>query len=310
MIASSIVILPHGMRTKYPIVNQAVAPIIRYASPHPEDIGSLSEDLMMIWETLTLSKVLENLRRNKIEPQGTLAFIDGPIIDPPRELKAESKYYLSQILRSLEDVSSNTSDVGKLVEKFHEVRASIIKELLDEGVVVVGYVKRPFAESLLLKLLVKEGCADLTQAEVFNGDKELAYALLMTSHHEFPKATKFIEYPMENELYALHYAGRFRIVYSYLLNDLRSDISRVEIAIPKSFPHNIHNSQELLHAVLNNVVSLIPPGAGYPLPVILAHDKCSIRKGVAEILYEEVITHGLSLETHDPTLLLMKLKMT
>jgi len=36
------------------------------------------------------------------------------------------------------------------------------------------------------------------------------------------------------------------------------------------------------------------PGQNWPLPIILAHYKCNIRKGCAEVLYDEMITRTTS----------------
>ncbi|MHA1331036.1 MAG: hypothetical protein ACTSR2_08165, partial [Candidatus Hodarchaeales archaeon] len=44
-------------------------------------------------------------------------------------------------------------------------------------------------------------------------------------------------------------------------------------------------------------------GHHYPLPVFLAQNKCNIRTGAAEVLYEEIMTRG---GKTDPQLLLIQ----
>jgi len=41
------------------------------------------------------------------------------------------------------------------------------------------------------------------------------------------------------------------------------------------------------------------PGQNWPLPVMMAHYKCNIRRGCAEVLYDEMITRTTSPKMFD-----------
>jgi hypothetical protein len=68
----------------------------------------------------------------------------------------------------------------------------------------------------------------------------------------------------------------------------------LDIPLLNSPNSNPEKTNEIVLQVIKAVDSWTYPGQDYPLPIILAHDKCNIRKGCAEILYEEIITRSRS----------------
>ena len=56
------------------------------------------------------------------------------------------------------------------------------------------------------------------------------------------------------------------------------------------------------------ISSWTPPGNSLPTPIIIAHDKSNVRKGCAEVLYNEIINNSTG-KDHLDNLIRSKLQM-
>ena len=88
------------------------------------------------------------------------------------------------------------------------------------------------------------------------------------------------------------------LVSFFYERDIKSKILRVDV--PFTFPPS--ENVELVDSTINKVINILDywtyPGQD-PLPVLLAHEKCNIRRGAAEVLYEEILTRSRNIDSFD-----------
>jgi hypothetical protein len=229
------------------------------------EVSRLAEITMMLGEIKALRKMAEKLR-NKRE---SYVLIDGPIIDPPT-------YY---------------------DKKYVEERVSAL-QLCHEGKInVIGFVKRVMGRSLLNRLSEELG-EDLSN---FTNDLDLLSTIMFNAVKDKngPVYTRPMDYGEGNCLdkkvalaYSVYKDMGLQIYCSYYKPSLRGRIFRVEYASFKPL-----EEQELLEkfrqvmCLINRVWTL--PGMDEPLPIIIAHNKCNVRRGAAETIYYEIMTRAL-----------------
>jgi hypothetical protein len=93
------------------------------------------------------------------------------------------------------------------------------------------------------------------------------------------------------------------ILTIYLQKDILSKPIRIDVAIDSQ---KKYNQDEFAKIAVKATCHWTPPGSSIPLPVIIAHTKCNIRIGCAEVLYSEIITRMAS---SDPIQNLIKIKL-
>ena len=71
---------------------------------------------------------------------------------------------------------------------------------------------------------------------------------------------------------------------------MTSPVLRLDIPLLDPLENNSKADEIVLQAV-KATDTWTYPGQEYPLPIILAHEKCNIREGCAQVLYEEIITN-------------------
>jgi hypothetical protein len=98
--------------------------------------------------------------------------------------------------------------------------------------------------------------------------------------------------------FSKYYENDIYIISFFYERDIRSKILRIDI--PFSFPpgENLDLVNSTVEKVVNTLDYWTYPGQD-PLPVLLAHEKCNIRRGAAEILYEEILTKSRSIDPFD-----------
>ena len=83
----------------------------------------------------------------------------------------------------------------------------------------------------------------------------------------------------------------------YYKPNIREKVNRIELA---SFEEL--EDQQLMQK-FKEIMELIQiwtlPEQGQTLPIIIAHNKCSVRKGAADTLYYEIMTRAFSQGTTD-----------
>lgn len=241
--------------------------------PDESFIRREAEIFMMLLETKCIRKLRSEL---SVQRRGNI-FIDGPIMDP---WWCFNKDYISN-------------------------RVEVIKESLSSGIRILGIVKRIMG-SIFLREIQELVNHRLLEGYVCDHDfisPILSYYLIKKKHR--PVFTKPFEYPRDEtdlsdydnkicKLYKMYLNEGIHIYYSYFKNSVRSKAYRVELVTKDELSEEELDREYMKVAQLIDLWSL--PGFDIPLPVIIAHDKCNIRKGVAEKLYYEIITKMLNQE--------------
>jgi hypothetical protein len=194
----------------------------------------------------------------------SILMIDGPIVDPP--------WYKEP--------------------SYVKFRCDAIKNCLNNGTVIIGCVKRirdnflkkhiedSIAKTGVEKSVIREFPTDLhlmsyifTYMRVQLGIDDVLF-------------TKPIETSEGTPLYKAYKDEGVRIFSFFIQKDLRSLIMRLDVpCISDEGQVNIGETE------LTRLVAMWTyPELGTPLPVYLAHEKCELRKGCAEVLYNEILT--------------------
>jgi len=81
------------------------------------------------------------------------------------------------------------------------------------------------------------------------------------------------------------------LISFYVQKDAASRPIRVDFPVLKDCEEK---PESIAERVLTTVYAWSYPGMDIPLPVFLAHNKCEVRKGCADVLYDEIITRSKS----------------
>ena len=248
--------------------------IKRIEVPEDREAGKIATELMMHMEV----KQIWNIGREAAPSTSGKAYlvIDGPIVDPP---------WLAS-------------------EDYVAKRVKAIEKCLAKGITVVGFVKRPYGHIFLSQLkereefkgnsseLIKDYRSDLSLLAplMYAAMRRTDCKLMMTIPLRMPTSAGTVI--PAHETYEKH---GLKVYYCYYKFGLRRNVYRLEIA--EAGTKRISDERELIDIFRNIAITmagLTPPGIEYPLPVLLAHDKCNIRKGAAETLYYEIIARALA----------------
>jgi len=178
-------------------------------------------------------------------------------------------------------------------------RVKVINECLSKGIIVIGFVKRPFGRLFLS--YARENIDEHGIIDNYTSDISLLSPLMYMAMRE--KRTKLVmtsplEMSAANEVspaYRRYEDEGLRVHYCYYKFGFRRRVYRLEIAGLDDL-----TEKEILRTfadAVRTLAGLTPPGVEYPLPVLLAHNKCNIRRGAAETLYYEIITRALAQDT-------------
>ncbi len=249
-----------------------------------KEVFEVAEDLMMQLETRAIE-----VKVDEYDGSEQYVFIDGPVIDPPR---LPSKYIIDR-----EDL------------KYIDYRAKVFRKAYEKGLSIYGYVKSARTDNLLKKKILDLASRNLSGKEYqeiedaldkFASDQELAFITLFTilSITERRYNNKYVIYATkpvdiedtvidENEIYKEYKSRGLTVYYTYAISRYMNKVYRLEVMVPNNTsPEEVRN--KLIHGI--KLVSAITlPGHKHPLPIILAHEKCRIRRGAAEIIYEEIL---------------------
>jgi len=221
-------------------------------------IYRIAEETMMLGEIKALRSIVEELGdRNE-----SYVLIDGPIIDPPT----------------------------KQEEDYVEERTSAIRLCYNRNLKIVGFVKRVMGKNLL-NHLSKEIGKNLTD---FTNDLDLLSTVMFNAVRKWdcPIYTRPVEYGEDN-VYKNYKNKGLYVYYSYYKPSLRGRIFRVEYASfePLEESELLERFHQIMY-LINQIWTL--PGMDEPLPIILAHNKCNVRRGTAETIYYEIMAKALS----------------
>ncbi|MEM3629205.1 MAG: DNA double-strand break repair nuclease NurA [Candidatus Jordarchaeales archaeon] len=234
------------------------------------DARRQAELLMMHGEIEGFRKIANELDSKK-EP---CILIDGPIIDPPTLIE----------------------------EKYVDRRVSALKYCYERKIDVVGFVKRVssngYVNFLKNKFQEKLGEANFN---VFVNDSDFLSTTMFEAVKEMksPVYTYPVSYDEScyNNVYEYYKRkGGLTLYYSYYKPSLRARIFRIEYVSFREL-----NKDELckkFEKIMNMIRLWTLPGMDEPLPIMLAHNKCNVRRGAAETLYHEIMTRALSEGVH------------
>lgn len=210
-------------------------------------------DVMLICETLALDTTLYR----------DLVVIDGPIIDPPRNVHTLSIDLVRKIL-------------GIDLDDYHEWRAKIIRRIIETGAMVIGIVKRLRSSEILRQLIGLDPICN----EGLLATMLLNEARKVLGCYDCTIATKPVE--LNHSLVSAYRRHGIDVSVSYIAFRGCSKAVRVEIA------HRSAEAESSLLQILRLLDSLTPYGACIPLPVSLAHEKCKLNRDIVTLLRKSI----------------------
>lgn len=266
-------------------VEVSVTPTIKTINQiEPKSAAAEAEEFMINMETEALKIAIQSRNAN----DGGLVFLDGPIIDPPLH---GSKSYVQR-------------------------RTFAIKEAFSRNIMVIGIVKRIMGNLFTDHYKSYFSNQEKTEFENLMSDKNLAVHVLtdyLRSDKEYVAYTEPIimadgtpggSIGEKGKQIATSYREEGVDIITFLMaNGYVTSPIRVDIGIPSN--SNV-NAMELVQKAIRYVIQWAAPGRHLPVPVILAHEKCNIRQGAAEILYTEFIT-GSKSNDEDENIIQMKM---
>ncbi len=223
--------------------------------------NTIAAEIMLVGETKAL---MDWGARNR----QAIVFIDGPIVDPPFHR------------RDLDDYVNDRCDA---------IRKCLSHNLL------LGCVKRSrdrfFAEYLDDKL------SEPTLKQYPSDQHLIAYLFgnLRSGGLEGPIFSRWMN--LSRKPVYSNYHARGVYVWSFFFQKSKSSsILRVDVPVQDDFDELGDPLKERMFQAAKCVSDWTYPGQGYPIPVFLADSKCKIRDGCAEVLYEEILTRGTSVD--------------
>lgn len=206
----------------------------------------------------------------------SVIFIDGPIVDPPFKFSKQDEYI--------------------------ELRCNAIKKALNNDILIIGCVKR-IRDRFFINFLKK----DVQEVEEFPTDQHLMLMLFtkfrIQNNITGPLYTKWIDSTEINRKnpnlpYKNYEENGVHVISLFFEKNINSKILRVDVPLNFSPSENPERVDDIVGRVVKTVDYWSYPSQD-PLPIYLAHEKCNIRKGAAEILYEEIITKSRSLDIYN-----------
>jgi len=216
----------------------------------------------------------EALEKATQKIDGGAIFIDGPLVDPP-------KFVVGGELR-------------KAYENYVSRRARAIARAKRKNVLLIGITKRILGNHLVsnFKQLLKDFPWMNDHTFVTLIFSYIARRILRDSDISYYLLTKPLELSHEKTDYRLYKEyGSGKIFYSYAcLNPqrFRGKIIGVES------PAEADKVSDIFRIAMHYSIYWTYPGMNVPLPVILAHKTCTIRKRTARKILRELISRYIS----------------
>jgi len=235
---------------------------------HPNVQREASLRMLQV-ETKAINECVSKMDKNR----KNIIFIDGPIVDPP---------YYSE-------------------EKYVQYRCDIISRCIQKNVSLIGCVKKAYGKPFI-NYVTRNVLKDETERErvkQFISDVHLInyiFTRLYLDKTEGILTTAFVEISNEDKVHQSYLKNGIRVFSVFMQKDLLSNPIRLDIPL-KTDSKNI--VETIVEEAINAVYAWSYPGHNIPLPVVLAHNKCTIRRGCAEVLYEEIITRSVGSDPFD-----------
>jgi len=261
------VIFPDGNRSS-PKVDVYAADVAVLREQEDYNIRGQAEKIMMIGET----KAIRTWGEKNVP---SAVFIDGPCIDPPawsEELYVRER---STALRSVVDHSRLMGCVKRSRDAWFlkAIKTALSGDSLADSLRIFPSDQHFF--SFVFTALRKAG----------------ARGCLFTDAIEIPQNT--------STALGAYFKQGMRLLSFFFQRDAGTVPLRFDIPMFGSETLSSTALCDLAKAAASLILHWTYPGYDYPLPVMLAHEKCSIRQGCAEILYDEIITRSRSGDPFD-----------
>lgn len=229
-----------------------------------ESPGFIAALHMLSCETTLLNVLLKREKQ-------AIIMLDGPLIDPPNYLDED---YIIQ-------------------------RTNIVKRHLNRGNLILGCVKR-VADRYYIRYLSKK--FDVSKADSFSNDYFLITHILTNLRHktknfESSISTGWIDISDEDNATKKYKDNDIYLICFFSQKEVMSKIIRIDIPINFDPIKEIDKTNKIYNKARFFIENYWYKGQDYPLPVFLAHQKCNIRQGAAEVLYEEIITRGGNIDS-------------
>ncbi len=250
-----------GEGIKQPPSVEVDAHIITIREEEFRSVGTLSSEAMLTVET---KAVMRWAMRNK----RSFLFIDGPIVDPP--LCSDKRYI--------------------------QYRCSAVRECLKRDIRVVGCVKRVKDSHLIDHLCanVVGGTRVEAQLRLFPSDLQLVAFLfahrwrsgIAAGHVQF---TKPIDVSHATPVHRLYHRNGIRVFSTFIQKSLAQYVLRLDVPVLEASAQSEATVDASVAEAVAAAAVWTYPEHDIPLPVFIAHAKCEVRRGCAEVLYQEIM---------------------
>ncbi|MGB9693755.1 MAG: DNA double-strand break repair nuclease NurA [Fervidobacterium sp.] len=260
------VVFPNGFSGLPQVsISAGIEDIDQHRYPNVEAEASIR---MLSVETKALNEWASSVGERK-----SVVFIDGPIVDPP--------YYAEK--------------------EYVKYRCEVISKCLDKDIFIIGCVKqvlgKPFINYVTIKLLKNDN--EKNCLKKFTSDIHLISYVFTKEYFSGAKGvltTLPVDISEEDDVHKAYLKHGIRVFSFFMQKDVYS--SPIRLDIPQKLDSNTNMKSIMLKAV-KMTFAWSYPGHDVPLPVILAHNKCAVRKGCAEVLYDEILTRSASPDPFD-----------
>jgi len=244
--------------------------------PEPKNVASL------IMLTAESKAILNWGTLNK----PSFVFIDGPVVDPP-EMDIEREDNINYIKDRCEGIK-------KCLEK--SIVIGCVKRSRDRF--YIQYLENHFSNTLAKSYL----------SQFLTDQHLMAYIFAHARARKYfgPIFTKWIDISSVNSIYELYKKHGVHVISLFFQKNMSSPVLRLDIPLLDPLKDKFA-TDEIISQAVKATDAWTYPGQDYPLPVILAHEKCNIREGCAQVLYEEIITKSRIVDPYNQ-LILMQLR--
>ena len=240
----------------------------------PKIAASKAEDEMMALEMYSMRKVVE------ARSEGGILFLDGPIMDPPNRIPETDPPYEGE-------------------------RAGIIREAIRKKISVIGIVKRIYGDSFTKHYSKNLSAPEQAKFTSMSSDKNLlVYTMTKFLSEKADRECIAVSKPIRlDHQIAKKYHDRGIDIWTFILkNGYSSPPIRIEIP---TLADSGEPTQQMESAV-RSIVAWSAPRRQIPVPVLLAHEKCNIKQGAADVLYNEFMTRLWATDDEDDLMVFLQ----
>jgi hypothetical protein len=254
-----------GQEPKVDVYWAGIQEIDEQADANPEAVASV---MMLVGETKAILNWGSPGRESYV-------MIDGPVMDPP---------FLS---------------LGG-VDYVKDRAAAISQSFADCS--LIGVVKRS-RDTFYIRYL-QQLAKDEEEKEKLNqfpSDQHLllfVFSRYRSNGYKGPIFTNWIDISDTTPLTKIYKGQGIGVSSFFFQKGPMSQVLRVDVPFKMSPSEETPTFENQKH-VLKALDLWTYPGQDYPVPVYLAHEKCSIREGCADVLYQEIMTRGHLTNPHN-----------